>query len=119
MTQVDVQDTDSRRLYLDVQGMTCGACVRHVEKRLNTIDGVSASVCLASRTATVDVTGQASVADLCAAVEDVGYTATERTDGTLPGPVAETGPFAHLLQMLHYLMILPVNIFKMLSGRSR
>lgn len=61
--------------------MTCGFCVRHVEKALNKIDGVRASVHLASKTATVDVDGDIGIADLCAAVDAAGYSATQRTDG--------------------------------------
>ena len=63
---------------LDVTGMTCSSCVSHVERKLNAIDGVQASVNLATEVATVE--GDAPVADLIAAVESAGYHAAVRTN---------------------------------------
>lgn len=68
-----------RRIYLDVTGMSCGACARRVEKRLNTIDGVRASVDITTKIATVAARSDISIADLCDAVEEAGYHAAERT----------------------------------------
>ncbi len=64
---------------LDVKGMTCASCVGHVEKRLNAIDGVQASVNLATETASIE--GDASVEELIAAVEAAGYHASVRDEG--------------------------------------
>ncbi len=86
MTPHDVKASDSQRIYLDIEGMTCGFCVRHVEKALTKIDGVTASVHLATRTATVDIEGDTGIADLCAAVDAAGYSATQRTNGPPPVP---------------------------------
>jgi Cu+-exporting ATPase len=47
---------------LDVDGMTCAACVARVEKKLNKLDGVDASVNLASESATVRFDPNASSA---------------------------------------------------------
>jgi Cu+-exporting ATPase len=62
---------------LDVDGMTCAACVARVEKKLNKLDGVDASVNLASESAMVrfDPT-LVGLDQLVAAVESAGYTAT-------------------------------------------
>ncbi|MFF1483734.1 heavy metal translocating P-type ATPase [Streptomyces sp. NPDC058319] len=68
---------------LAVGGMTCAACVRRVEKKLAGLDGVKASVNLATGSARVSHPADISPLRLVAAVEQAGYTAR------LPGP--ETG----------------------------
>jgi Cu+-exporting ATPase len=61
---------------LDIDGMTCAACVARVEKKLNRLDGVHASVNLASESATVRFdSGILGVDDLLAAVASAGYVA--------------------------------------------
>ena len=66
---------------LDIGGMTCASCVRHVEKALSRIDGVhSAEVNLATEAATVSFDPQtAGLSELTAAVAAAGYTATPAT----------------------------------------
>ena len=59
---------------LSIQGMMCPHCVAHVSKALNDIPGVTATVDLASNSATV--TGEAEDAVLIQAVTDAGYTVT-------------------------------------------
>lgn len=80
---------DTRRIRLDVTGMSCGACSRRVENALNTIDGVHASVAIATKIATIDAGSDITVAELCEAVEQAGYRAEERTavddEESLPG----------------------------------
>ncbi len=62
------------RIALDIEGMTCAACVGRVEKALGRVDGVrSASVSLAANRATVSGTG--SAADLVAAIRRAGFQA--------------------------------------------
>ena len=65
---------------LDIGGMTCASCVRHVEKALSRIDGVDrAEVNLATEAATVSFDPQtAGLSELTAAVAAAGYTATPR-----------------------------------------
>ena len=60
---------------LNIGGMTCAACVSHVEKALRGVEGVEASaVNLATERATVQYTANiADIEDLRAAVEDAGY----------------------------------------------
>ncbi|MER6381414.1 heavy metal translocating P-type ATPase [Streptomyces sp. NPDC001250] len=60
---------------LTVGGMTCAACVRRVEKKLGKLDGVTATVNLATGRARVSHPAEISPADLVAAVEKAGYTA--------------------------------------------
>ncbi len=66
----------TQTVQLDVQGMTCASCVARVERKLNKIDGVRATVNLATETATVE--GDAPVDVLLKAVESAGYTAAVR-----------------------------------------
>lgn len=62
---------------LSVSGMTCGACVRHVEGALRAIPGVAkVEVNLAEQRAVIEHDGTASNAVLCDAVADAGYDAT-------------------------------------------
>ncbi len=66
---------------LAIEGMTCAACVARIEKALNQLPGVSATVNLATETARVNYTpGLASTAMLIDAVERTGYRAQERVE---------------------------------------
>ena len=42
-----------REALLEIEGMTCASCVARVEKRLQSVDGVTASVNLATEPARV------------------------------------------------------------------
>ncbi len=59
---------------LQVQGMTCGACVRHVTQALNTVSGVNA-VEVDLQSGRVRVDGDADNAALIAALDEAGYPA--------------------------------------------
>jgi Cu+-exporting ATPase len=61
---------------LDVGGMTCSSCAARIEKRLNKIDGVQASVNFATEQAAVRFPDTVTPDDLVAAVQATGYTAT-------------------------------------------
>jgi len=61
---------------LSIEGMTCASCAARVERQLNKLDGVAASVNLATETATVTFPAAIPVADLITAVSQAGYTAT-------------------------------------------
>ena len=61
-------------LTLDVEGMTCAACVARVERKLNKLDGVEATVNLATESARVRFDPeQAEYTELVGAVEAAGY----------------------------------------------
>src|SRR5688572_3800089 len=61
---------------LEVQGMTCAACVGRVERALSKVPGVAkATVNLATERATVEHADAATVAALTEAVRDAGYDA--------------------------------------------
>lgn len=75
-------------LTLKITGMTCASCVARVEKRLNKLDGVSASVNLPLEIATVTLTADVPAETLIAQVEKAGYGAS-LLDST--GTAAEPG----------------------------
>ena len=60
---------------LAIEGMTCGSCAARVERQLNKLDGVTASVNLATETATVTFPSPVDLGFLIAEVEQAGYTA--------------------------------------------
>ncbi|WP_433331438.1 heavy metal translocating P-type ATPase [Spirillospora sp. CA-294931] len=68
-------DALSGRVELAIGGMTCASCAARVEKRLNKIEGVTASVNYATEKARVEFGEGVSVDDLIASVEKAGYTA--------------------------------------------
>ncbi|BCL24524.1 heavy metal translocating P-type ATPase [Streptomyces tuirus] len=72
---------------LAIGGMTCASCAARIEKKLNRMEGVTATVNYATEKARVSYSGDVSVGDLVATVEATGYTAQEPTP-----PARETGP---------------------------
>lgn len=68
-------DGNTDRLNITVGGMTCAACVSHVEKALRNIDGVTnATVNLASERATVDYLSDiTNISSLRHSIENAGY----------------------------------------------
>lgn len=66
-----------REVDLLIGGMTCASCAARVEKKLNRMDGVTATVNFATEKAKVSFTDGVRVADLIATVEKTGYTAEE------------------------------------------
>ncbi|HEU5213614.1 MAG TPA: heavy metal translocating P-type ATPase [Gaiellaceae bacterium] len=67
---------ESRRsveLRLELEGMTCASCAARIEKKLNKLDGVEATVNFATERATVHCPSDVSVERLVATVESAGY----------------------------------------------
>ena len=60
---------------LAIGGMTCASCAARVEKKLNRLDGVTATVNFATETARVSFPDAVALADLITVVERAGYTA--------------------------------------------
>ncbi|PZU35014.1 MAG: ATPase P [Actinomyces sp.] len=79
--------TATRAVDLAVEGMTCASCVARVEKKLSRLDGVSASVNLATESARVTAPAEVSDDDLVAAVARAGYTARLKA-----GPASAAAP---------------------------
>ncbi|MFI7238662.1 heavy metal translocating P-type ATPase [Streptomyces cyaneofuscatus] len=75
---------------LAIGGMTCASCAARIEKKLNRMDGVEATVNYATEKAKVTYRGEdVSVQDLISTVEATGYTAQEP-----PPPESGTGTAA-------------------------
>ncbi|MFD5642912.1 heavy metal translocating P-type ATPase [Streptomyces anulatus] len=76
---------DTAAVELAIGGMTCASCAARIEKKLNRMDGVEATVNYATEKAKVTYLGaEVSVEDLIATVEATGYTARP------PAPPAST-----------------------------
>ncbi|HET9945180.1 MAG TPA: heavy metal translocating P-type ATPase, partial [Actinomycetes bacterium] len=73
---------------LAIGGMTCSSCSARIEKKLNRMPGVEASVNFATEKAKVTFADDVTVDDLVATVEATGYTAAP------PAPAPATGPGA-------------------------
>ncbi|MFA6931875.1 MAG: metal-transporting ATPase, partial [Lentisphaeria bacterium] len=69
-------NNEMKQKTLTVEGMSCAHCSARVEKALNAIDGVEASVSLEEKSAKVKLTGAVSGETLKKAVEDAGYEVT-------------------------------------------
>jgi Cu+-exporting ATPase len=76
MTQTRANVISETTIGLTIGGMTCASCSARIEKRLNKLEGVSASVNYATGQATVAHTDDVSTAEIVAVVEAIGYTAT-------------------------------------------
>jgi Cu+-exporting ATPase len=66
---------NSDTVELSLGGMTCASCAARIEKRLNKLDGVEASVNYALERASVTFAPSVSTSDLVHAVESIGYAA--------------------------------------------
>ncbi|MEV5765773.1 heavy metal translocating P-type ATPase [Micromonospora sp. NPDC052213] len=73
------------QIELAIGGMTCASCASRIEKKLNRMDGVTATVNYATEKASVQYADDVSPDDLIATVEKTGYTAA------LPPPPASAG----------------------------
>ena len=80
--------TPGLRTDLDITGMTCASCANRIERKLNKLDGVTASVNYATEKASVQHRPGIAVEDLLRTVEQAGYAATPHEDD----PAAGTAP---------------------------
>ena len=64
-----------QNLELNIGGMSCAACAAHIEKALNKMPGVSASVNYATEKATISQSGDFGAKDFIKTVEKAGYSA--------------------------------------------
>ena len=95
---------------LAIGGMTCASCAARVEKKLNKLDGVTATVNFATEKARVEYGGDVTPDELVAAVEAAGYHAS------LPQQTPETpddDPAAALRRRLLICLALTVPVVAM------
>ena len=97
---------------LSIGGMTCASCAARVEKKLNKLDGVTATVNFATEKARVEFGDDVTAEQLVTAVESAGYQAA------LPAPAADAAeepvdPTAALRQRLLICVALSVPVIAM------
>ncbi|MEV7419667.1 heavy metal translocating P-type ATPase [Streptomyces sp. NPDC089919] len=95
---------------LSIGGMTCASCAARIEKKLNRMDGVTATVNYATEKARIGYPAGLQVADLIATVVKTGYTAEEPPPPAAAAPepdpaAAPEAPDAELGALRHRLLV--------------
>jgi Cu+-exporting ATPase len=101
-------DTATSSVDLEIRGMTCASCAARIEKRLNKLDGVQATVNYATERAHVVATSPVRTDQLIAAVEAAGYAAepvVSTTRATEPGAAPRDADEAALEQLRTRLIV--------------
>ncbi|MFF7376854.1 heavy metal translocating P-type ATPase [Streptomyces massasporeus] len=99
---------------LAIGGMTCASCAARIEKKLNRMDGVTATVNYATEKAKVSYSGDVSVGDLIATVEATGYTAQEPAPPSREGgPSEEADELRPVRERLITAVVLSVPVVAM------
>src|ERR1700747_2468799 len=105
--------TDSHSAELAISGMTCASCATRIEKKLNKLDGVTATVNFATEKARVSFPAEVSPDDLVSVVEQAGYTAVlpaaRQPAAAEPGPPAGDETVS-LRQRLLFSLVLAVPV---------
>ncbi|ANB06496.1 carbonate dehydratase [Streptomyces ambofaciens] len=83
-------EPDLAQVELLIGGMTCASCAARVEKKLNRMDGVTATVNYATEKARITYPPDTGVADLIATVVKTGYTAEEPAPPPEPAAGADS-----------------------------
>ncbi|MFN6554942.1 heavy metal translocating P-type ATPase [Mycolicibacterium septicum] len=104
--------TATGHVVLEIGGMTCASCAGRIERKLNHLDGVTATVNFATEKATVDVAGEVTPEQLIEVVETAGYTA--QLPATEPGEShTEDDPSAALRTRLIVSAVLTIPVVAM------
>jgi P-type Cu+ transporter len=107
----------SQRVELPITGMTCASCANRIERKLNKLDGVSATVNYATEKATVEYdTAAVAPEQLVGAVEAAGYGAvlpSVEPAGSAAQEVDETAPLRQRL-LVSLALTLPVLAMAMI-----
>jgi len=112
---------DTGQVELAIGGMTCASCASRVEKRLNKLDGVTATVNYVTEKAKVSYSNGIAHNDLVAAVQQAGYTArlpepprsASASDTDETGGIGERDPVRPLRQRLILSAALSVPVIAM------
>ena len=104
-------------LELEIGGMTCASCAMRIEKKLNKLDGVTATVNYATEKASVTVPTEYDTAELIAEVEKAGYRATlpalTKASSETAGEAGTDPESASLRQRLVISIVLTVPVIAM------
>ncbi|MEV4001320.1 heavy metal translocating P-type ATPase [Actinomadura sp. NPDC049753] len=108
-------DAVSGRIELAIGGMTCASCANRIERKLNKMDGVTATVNYATEKARVEFGSGISPDELIATVEKAGYSAAlpappKTADEAAPEPADELRP---LRQRLVTAVVLSIPVIAM------
>jgi len=106
---------------LEITGMTCASCANHIERKLNKLDGVVATVSYATEKAKVAFPEDLDPVELLRTVEQAGYGATlPRPERAAPdgGDEATDDPTRSLRQrlLISAVLTLPVVALAMVSA---
>jgi Cu+-exporting ATPase len=102
--------TETETVRLDLEGMHCASCAARIEKKLNALDGVSATVNLATEQATVRSDREIPVEQLVAAVESTGYGARPVASDARAGHHHHDEPLRVLTRRLVVAVVLSVPV---------
>ncbi|MEU0270027.1 heavy metal translocating P-type ATPase [Nocardioides sp. NPDC006303] len=110
---------------LEINGMTCASCANRIERKLNKLDGVAATVNYATEKAKISVAAESTDIDasvLIATVESAGYGAKEPRNEAAPSSASSDGetsdPVALLKRRLlvSTLLTVPVVLLAMVPA---
>src|SRR5215469_3010648 len=97
---------DSRSVELTIGGMTCASCAARVEKKLNKLTGVAATVNFATEKAWISAPAVISTDELVAVVEQAGYSAAAPAPARPAGKTdARTAVPDETAALLHRLLV--------------
>ncbi|MFI6514605.1 heavy metal translocating P-type ATPase [Spirillospora sp. NPDC050679] len=109
--------TSGQQIELAIGGMTCASCAARIEKRLNKIEGVTATVNYATEKARVEFPEGVTPEDLIASVEKAGYTAAPpappKQENGEAAPAGEADELRPLRQRLTTALVLSVPVIAM------
>ncbi|OYO12807.1 heavy metal translocating P-type ATPase [Enemella evansiae] len=101
-------DQRPQSVELEIDGMTCASCATRIEKKLNKVDGVSATVNYATEKAKINNVGDHGIDELIKVVEGAGYRAS--VPSTTPTGSDADDPTAALREKLIVSAVLSVPV---------
>jgi P-type Cu+ transporter len=96
----DTGELTGEQLEFVVSGMSCGSCAARIERRLNRLDGVVATVNFATERAYISSTGGRDPDELISVIQSVGYQAARPAPAVAEQPAARDGTTRTLLWRL-------------------
>ncbi len=112
-------DTRLHDVELDITGMTCASCANRIERKLNKLDGVTASVNYATERARVSHLQSVSTDELLATVAAAGYAATLPSDAPVEGEEERGDPELDALRqrlLVSAVLTVPVVLMAMVPA---
>lgn len=77
--------TVNKEVHIDIQGMTCAACSSRIERGLNKMDGVEATINLALETGKISINNELTAEDIIQKIQALGYDAVVHPEEPLDG----------------------------------